>query len=287
MKSNRKTRKYRKKRSIRRRKYVARGGNKDEQQDVGFIVTRCVMKPEQQILYQDCYKAIRKFHPDLKIVFIDDNYDKNILEDFPMTNVEIIQSEFPGAGEYLPYYYLLKRKLFKKAIMLQDSMILTTAIPFDKVDDFMFLYELGSERERKWDLEENPNPVEDLLNKTKKSGELKALYHDFNNPSWVGAWGSCMVITYDFLTKIEDTVGILIWSTILTNRRLRTALERAIGLICIYVKGKSSPYSLFGDIDNMQVIKEPGWGKYTLEMYLQDKTRIKDNIIKVWNGRGV
>jgi hypothetical protein len=89
-------------------------------ESVGFIVTRCVKKPEQNILYYDCYMAIRKFHPDLKIVFIDDNSDRSVLQEIPMENVEIIQSEFPGAGEFLPYYYLLTRKFFKKAIIIKE-----------------------------------------------------------------------------------------------------------------------------------------------------------------------
>jgi len=252
--------------------------NSDE---VGFIVTRCVKKPEQNMLYYDCYMAIRRFHPDLKIIFIDDNSDKNILEEMPMKNVEIIQSEFPGAGEYLPYYYLLTRNLFKKAIIIQDSMIVNTSIPYENVADYRFLYEFGGDGTENDERRMHEATVEGILRNTKMPNELINFYKSYR---WMGCWGSCMVITYDFLRELESKMEITRWKTMIKNRELRMGLERAIAVVCSYIK-QQKYYSLFGNINNMQVIKTYGSGNYTISLYLEDKTQIKDKIIKIWNGR--
>ena len=256
--------------------YLQRSEGFQDTQEVGFIVTRCVRKAEQNMLYRECYESIRKFHPGLKIIFIDDNSNKEVLEEFPMENVEIIQSEYPAAGEYLPYWYLLQRKMFKKAIILQDSMILNRGISYEGVDDFKFIFEFTPDRQ---ELDE----VTALINSSSKPSELRSLY-DTNN--WVGCWGSTMVITSDFLQKVEETLQISAWSRIINTRSMRMGLERGIALACIYTRGGNADNSLFGSIYDTQTWKDPELNsKHSLDMYMKDKTRIKDPIIKIWNGR--
>ena len=214
----------------------------------------------------------------VKIVFIDDNSDKNVLEDYPMTNVEIIPSEYIAAGEYLPYYYLLQRKLFKKAVLIQDSMILNSAIPFDTVDKYKFLFyykahEVGSD----------PTP---LLKTTKVPNELKSLY---KSNTWSGCWGSSMIITYDFLKEIEDKIGILQWKDVINNRDMRIKLESAIALACIYLNNDNPPESntVGGHCYELQVMRDYNLsGKnFDVATYLRDKDKITDKIIKVFNAR--
>ena len=244
--------------------------------EIGFIVTRCVRNVEQNTLYRECYKAIRKFHPDLKIIFIDDNSNKDVLKEYEMENVEIIQSEYPATGEYLPYWYLLQRKMFKKAIIIQDSMILNTAIPYQDVNDYKFIFEFTPDRNEM-------DEVNALINSTSIPNELRMLYY---SNKWVGCFGSTMVITSDFLQKVEEKVEISRWSKIVNTRKMRMGLERGIALACIYTGGSMSNNSLFGNIYDTQTIKDTELaGKHSLEMYLKDKTRIKDPIIKIWNGR--
>jgi hypothetical protein len=246
------------------------------QEDVGCIVTRCVRKASQNTLYKECYEAIRRFHPELKIIFIDDNSNKDVLEEYPMSNVEIIQSEYPGAGEYLPYWYLLQRKMFKKAIFLQDSMILNTRIPYEKVDDYKFIYEFTADRSES-------NEAIALISASSKPKEMRDLY---DSNEWAGCWGSTMVITSEFLQEVEDTLEISRWSKVINNRNMRMGLERGIALACIFTKGNTENFSLYGNINTMQTVKDPELhNKHNLEMYLADKTRIKDPIIKIWNGR--
>jgi hypothetical protein len=248
----------------------------ESKEEVGFIVTRCVRRVEQNTLYKECYEAIRRFHPELKIIFIDDNSNKDVLEEYDMDNVEIIQSEYPTAGEYLPYWYLLQRKMFKKAIFMQDSMILNNRIKYEGVDDFRFLFEFPSDRYE-------VNEVNILIDNTSKPKELRTLY---NSNNWSGCWGSTMVITSEFLQKVEYTLQISKWSKVINTRNMRMGLERGIALACIYTSGNSVNNSLFGNVYETQTFKDPELNsKHSLKMYLEDKTRIKDPIIKIWNGR--
>jgi len=273
--------KYRKKslnkRRMQRKGIVRmRGGDGPAENAVGFIVTRCVKKPEHNVLYNDCYKAIRKFHPDLKIVFIDDNSDKNILEETPMENVEIIQSEYPAAGEFLPYYYLITRKLFKKAIIIQDSIIINTRIQYENVVDFMFFYHSNSSIPQ-------PKFMNELFDATKIPNELKNFINTTSAPKL--CWGSIMVIDQNFLQEIEDKMGITNWKNIINNRDYRIGLESAIAGVCTYMRPDKNQYSLFGDIEEKYKKDNQGFGVYVLSSYLKNKNLIDDVIIKIYNER--
>jgi len=274
--------KYKKKSSKKRKIHRTRkrrhhGGQQTvPQNDVGFIITRCVKKPEHNRLYRECYLAIRKFHPDLKVVIIDDNSDKSILEEIPMDNVEIIQSEYPGAGEYLPYYYLLTRKLFKKAIILQDSTFVNTKISYEDVTDYMFFYEFIKDLSL-----DNTHTVKILQNTKIPDKLIDYLW----NGNWKGCYGTFMIITYDFLQRVEDIVGITGWKTIINNRDTRIALEKALPIACIYVGGEKPVYSMFGSLTDTEAMKYSPGGSYSIDLYLNEKTRVKDKLIKVWNSR--
>ena len=285
LKGGRRTRKqgHRKSRYQRKsmRRHMRQGARKQqrggEPQENGFILTRCVRKPEQNKMYIEAYKRIREHHPTLKIVIIDDNSDTSALQDYPMENVEIIQSEFPAAGEYLPYYYLLTRKLFKKAICMQDSMLLNTTIDFNRIIDYTFLYYFPKDS-----LHETA--VQDMLKHLKRSDELLDLY---KNKEWVGCWGSAIGITLEFLEKIQSELDILQLKTLIKDREYRCGLERVSGLCAQLLRPKASDHiSFFGNHYDMDVMKYPDTANnYNYTKYEQDPTRIKDAILKLWNGR--
>ena len=73
-----------------------------------------------------------------KIVIVDDNSNyEYVKSEFDYKNIEIIQSEFPGRGELLPYYYLLKYKFFKNAVIIHDSVFFHKRIPFEKFTNLL------------------------------------------------------------------------------------------------------------------------------------------------------
>ena len=104
---------------------------------IGFIILRYVMSEKTNMLWQECYKCIRKFY-DNPIVIIDDNSDSKFLTTLEMTNVTIIQSEYPKRGELLPYYYFLKEAWFDTAVILHDSVFIQAPIKFDKPNFFLW-----------------------------------------------------------------------------------------------------------------------------------------------------
>ena len=85
-------------------KYYKRIENILNVDDLTFVILRYVIDENTNKAWQECYKNIRKFYNN-KIVIIDDHSDKKYLSKIDLTNCYIIQSEFKGRGELLPYYY--------------------------------------------------------------------------------------------------------------------------------------------------------------------------------------
>ena len=77
----------------------------------GFIITRHINSEKTNKYWNQCVKLIRTFYPFKQIIVIDDNSDQIFVRaDHPYKNLTIIQSEYPGRGELLPYIYYLKYK---------------------------------------------------------------------------------------------------------------------------------------------------------------------------------
>ena len=277
-------RKYnrRKRRSATKRAYKRRmRGGATDIPDMGFIMTRCVKKPEYNRLYKECYRRIRERYPTMKIVIIDDNSDKSALEDFPMENVEIIQSEFPGAAEYLPYYYMLTRRLFKRAVFIQDSMFLNGMIDFNSIKDYKFLYYFDEENKS----DKNYGPT--LITQINSLNQKDRLMEMYKAGGWVSCWGSAMGITLEFLERLEKELSITNLKTIINDRDNRIALEHLVGLCCMFLSPKPiNEVSFFGSFTTSQMRRDPEInGLYNYDMYEKDKGRVKESIIKLWNRR--
>jgi hypothetical protein len=89
----------------------------------GFIITRHVSSNKTNQYWNHAVRSIRRFYPFRKIVIIDDNSNQNYVKaDFEYKNIQIVQSEYHGRGELLPYYYFYKHKYFSNAVILHDSV---------------------------------------------------------------------------------------------------------------------------------------------------------------------
>ena len=99
----------------------------------GFIITRHVNSESTNRYWNHSVKCLRTLYPLKKIIIIDDNSNYNFVKaDFNYKNIEIIQSEFKGRGELLPYYYYLKNKFFENAVILHDSVFFHKRVYFEK-----------------------------------------------------------------------------------------------------------------------------------------------------------
>jgi hypothetical protein len=249
----------------------------------GFIIARHVMSEKTNYYWNNCVKLIRTFYPERKIIIIDDNSDYNFVKSvFDYKDLEVIQSEFKGRGELLPYYYFLKYKFFKNAVIIHDSVFIHKKINFENLIglDVMPLWFFNKDNEN---LDNSRRLVKNLKNYLYIDSKIvddNLLFRQSNN--WKGCFGVQSFINLHFLEKIEEKYNISNLISVVTCRKDRCCLERIMG--CIF--STESPtlltkYSLLGNIMSYEK-----WG-YSYDQYINDlkKGTIIRPVIKVWTGR--
>jgi hypothetical protein len=255
--------------------------------DFGFIITRCVNSEKTNIYWNHSVKLLRFFYPNKKIVIIDDNSNTNFLKSTHNYNdIEIIQSEFPGRGELLPYYYFIKNKFFENAIIIHDSVFFHKRINFEVLNgtNVIPLWHFNSDNENE------TNTLVIIKNLKNKIILENKLIYNFTNmfkitsySKWNGCFGCQSYINHNFLLHLENKYNISSLINIIKNRPDRCCLERVMGCIFSieYPRIKISK-SILGDIFNY-----PLSGKYNYDKYETDlkKGTIPRCVVKVWTGR--
>jgi hypothetical protein len=250
----------------------------------GFIIIRHVNSERTNKYWNHNIKLIRTFYPLKKIVIIDDNSNYNYVKsEFDYKNIQVIQSEFPGRGELLPYYYFLKYKFFQNAVIIHDSVFLHKRINFEKLNGIkvMPLWFFYSDTEN---VENTKRIIKNLRNyqalESKLSKDFIVLGMKYQK--WTGCFGVQSYINLNFLESIEKKYYITNLINCIKSRSDRCCLERIFG--CIF--SMESPIldkqkSLLGDI-----MKYQKWG-YTYEEYMQHlkKGTVPGVLVKVWTGR--
>jgi hypothetical protein len=200
-------------------------------------------------------------------MIIDDNSNQELVsKDVDLTNVTVVQSEFPKRGELLPYYYFYKLKPFDKAVVIHDSVFIQSHIDFERVKDVSFIWSF----ELYWDVPEAELPI---IRTLKNYETLEALY--VNRDYWLGCFGVMSCITHDFLCKMVDEYDMFRLLDTIDSRDKRMRLERVFALMCYSLTDGSS---LFGDIHNFQ-----DWGAGFESYKNNELTNLP--IVKVWTGR--
>lgn len=230
--------------------------------EYGFIILRHVKCQTTNTYWVNCYECIRKYYPENKIMIIDDNSDKKFLTSHKLHNTTVINSEYPGRGELLPYIYFLKNKLFDTAIIIHDSVFINRNIDFS-VDKYKMLWEF----EHDWDDIRNDT----RLIKTLNDNELLDLYN--NKHLWKGCFGGMTIICHEFLVFLNNKYNFSILLGHILTREDRMSFERIIGVI---LQKHHKTQSLLGNIH-----KYCPWGiTIDLVYYFMHLP-----IIKVWTGR--
>jgi hypothetical protein len=198
----------------------------------GFIIIRHVNSEITDQYWKRCYECIRRFYPDHKIVIIDDNSNYSFVREIEylksVTNCEIINSEFPGRGELLPYYYFYHNKFFDKAIILHDSMFLNQVINLEtiqNIDKVLFLWFCI----HKWD----PTNQQRIIIQSSILRFKHDLLYLLDQPDkWWGCFGVCSIISHDFLKRIFEKYNFVDMLNHIKNRDSRCCLERIFALVC-------------------------------------------------------
>lgn len=230
----------------------------------GFIILRHVTDELTNRYWIHSYHCVRRFYPEAPIVIVDDNSKAEFVATLPLYKTKIVQGEYPGRGELLPYYYYLKNKWFDVAVILHDSVFMNARIDFT-VNNYRMLWEF----EHSWDQTEAEEKMIDVLN---NSAELREFHA--NKSLWKGCFGCMSIIRHDFLVYLDNKYDLGRLLDCVLARYDRCSLERV--LACMLQREGGRMPSVFGDIHQYCA-----WGFPFSE--------IKNNrhlpAIKCWTGR--
>jgi hypothetical protein len=230
--------------------------------DLGFIILRHVNNELTNNYWIHCYNCIRKYHPENLILIIDDNSNYNYITNITLYKTTVINSEYPGRGELLPYYYYLHNKLFETALIIHDSVFINKSIDWN-VSDYKIL----------WDFRHYWDQIEDETNMIKLFNDEELINFHENKNLWKGCFGCMSVIKHDYLSFINDKYDISKLLKCVLTRYNRCSFERVIA--CLLQKHKVNQ-SLFGDIHAYCP-----WG-----INFNNKNEYSHlPLIKIWTGR--
>jgi hypothetical protein len=244
-----------------------------------FVILRHLRTVKDNDLWISSYNSIRKFYTN-KIVIIDDNSSINTVNG-KLFNTEIIYSEFPGAGELLPYYYFAKHKWADNMIFLHDSMFLNR--PFKD-------QELEGDAKFHWYFESNgfddSHKIQRYFSLLNSGNELTEFTSKPEN-KWKGCFGAAAIINRELVQYIEEKYHIFTQLCfIIKTRKDREAFERLLGIILFYEEGVSmTSYSNFGDILRYPDAFNSENNNIETAGHIVHSRGYDTAILKVWRGR--
>ena len=232
-------------------------------ESVGFIILRHVNNEMTNKYWIHCYNCIRKQYPENSILIIDNDSNYTFITDEKVYKTTIINSEYPGRRELLPYYYYLHHtKLFNVAVILQDSVFINKQIDMS-VDTYKMIWEF----EHTWDQIEDETKMINVFNDL----ELTKFYK--NKHLWKGCFGGMSIITHEYLSFVNRTYDISKLLNLVLNKYNGCSFERVIA--CLLQKHKVTK-SLLGNIHAYCP-----WGI----TFAQKEAYTHLPIIKCWTGR--
>ena len=240
----------------------------------GFIITRHVNSIKTNKYWNQCVKLIRSYYPFRKIIIIDDNSNQEFIKsEFQYKNITVIQSEYYGRGELLPYIYYLKYRWFDNAVIIHDSVFIHKRIPFET-----FKMPVMPLWHHHYDKENLSNLIRIAYLLKNNKNILK-----FNSNNYTLCFGAQCYINLHFLDLIQKKYNITNLVNGIKCRVDRCGFERIIGIIfCEEYNELTKIKSLFGDIFNTHMALN-----YKYEDYLKDfNNKIAvSSFVKVWTGR--
>jgi hypothetical protein len=244
-----------------------------------FVILRHLRAVKDNDLWISSYNSIRKFYTN-KIVIIDDNSSINTVNG-KMFNTEVIYSEFPGAGELLPYYYFAKHTWADNMIFFHDSMFLNR--PFKD-------QELEGDVKFHWYFESNgfddSHKIQRYFSLLNNGIELTEFTSNPEN-KWKGCFGAATIISSDLVKYIEEKYHIFKQLCfVIKTRKDREAFERLLGIVLFYEEGVNvASCSNFGDILRFPNAFNSENNNIETASHIVNSHGYDTAILKVWRGR--
>jgi len=189
-----------------------------------------------------------------------------------LVNTTIIQSEYNGAGELLPYYYFQKYKWADTMIFIHDSMVLHRVFTDDELDREVVFH---------WHFKEtNELTIKKtiaLLSSITRSSEISELAL---SGSWIGCFGGGIIIDAAVMNMLEEKYNISKLIMFIRTRKQREIIERILGILLSYEKQVTSN---FGDI--MDYPQKFETNTLSVAIHNVSKAGYNTAIIKLWRGR--
>ena len=245
--------------------------------DLVFIISRYISNEENSKFWRLCYNSIRKFYPNNDIIIIDNCsnviYKNNDIQE--LKNCKIIESIIPKSRFFVSLYYYIKYfNFYSKAVLLHDGIIFHDKINFDLIKDVKFLWHFENHT---WNRIEYFNNLVNLLSNNEN---LLSFYKEKN---WYGCLGGMLIISNNFLSKIENKFNI---SNLINIMDAEHSLEyeRLIAVLT-YIESdddfKKEP-SIMGDILNKNI----NYFGLTLNEYENNREKyLNKTIIKLFGSR--
>ncbi|KAK3235926.1 hypothetical protein CYMTET_53903 [Cymbomonas tetramitiformis] len=247
-----------------------------------FIILRHMSAFRHRALWRTSYAHLRYLYPHNRIIILDDH---STVQDGCSDGIEIIQSEFKGRGEVLPYYYFHKLKLGESMLYIFDSIFVQKALDLSQP-------QVMWTAKHEWDSPSHLN----LFTGMKNPAALKSLKLE----EWDVAFGAMSFVTWDMVHDLDERFSF--FDALLPrvhNRPTRMDFERVWGrAMSLY---NFSAISMFGDLHEYieekvrpnvlgygAVLGTCGYSPFSFDLHQYH--RFKGNLamvpaIKVWQSR--
>jgi hypothetical protein len=219
--------------------FVSRpGDNAAGSPALGFIILRHVNSPKTDQYWRLCYESIRALYRDEPILIIDDSVDRSQVSPYDTHNTTVVESEYPGRGEFLPYVYYFRHKISERAIILHDSVFLTRRVPFQSSYAYQHLWNFESER-----FPFSPESEATML--AACGAPLLDLHRE--KGSWKGCFGAMTVLTHDILQRLHREHSVMSLVEHIKCRSDRMTFERVVSCLLRSLVSAAPP-PVYGDI---------------------------------------
>ena len=257
--------------------------------DYGFIITRQVNSEKTNRYWNQSVKLIRTYYPLRQIVIIDDYSNPDFVKaDYEYQNLQVVQSEYKGRGELLPYVYYLRYKWFPNAVIVHDSFFIHKHIPFEFFNvPVMPLWHHPYDQEHLHNLNRIARGLKNTRNVLTKLNSKKDQITILGIPKYSSQFNLCFgaqtFINLGFLEKLENKYNITNLTNYITCRKDRCGLERIIGLLFDEEYPQIKKYkSLFGEIDGHYKAFGYSFDEYVAQF---KRGKVIGAAVKVWTGR--
>ncbi len=245
-----------------------------------FVILRHLRNPSDNDLWISSYNSIRRFYTN-KIVIIDDNSSMNTVNG-KLYETDIIYSDYPGAGECLPYFYFLMHRWADRMIFLHDTMFLHRPFLPSEVDTTLRFH---------WHFDPTDKEfiprLQQLLTSFKQHEPLTSFLSSAPTTAWKACFGVAGVIDLSVANQLEEKYKLFSTAVLMIrNRRDREMMERLFGLVAFHEKLVTTDQcSTFGSILQYPKCFESQDMTLKTATYEVERTGYPTAILKVWRGR--